>query len=141
MKVTILIDEYLPDTNQIVVRVCRMTSREPILNHKALAVDLDKLDLHDTESFLDSFMRNYGVNRVERQEEKTEIVLYANNGKKIEGELNLRDLVGENINYNFYIRDWDRLAYPHATKGFFNFKKKIPDLLKLNEIVDIDKGL
>ena len=44
MKVTILIDEYLPDTNQIVVRVCRMTSREPILNHKALAVDLDKLD-------------------------------------------------------------------------------------------------
>ena len=46
MKVTILIDEYLPDTNQIVVRVCRMTSREPILNHKALAVDLDKLELH-----------------------------------------------------------------------------------------------
>ena len=101
MKVTILIDEYLPDTNQIIVRVCRMTSREPILNHKALAVDLDKLDLHDTESFLDSFMRNYGVNRVEKQEEKTEIVLYANNGKKIEGELNLRDLVGENINYEF----------------------------------------
>ena len=54
MKVTILIDEYLPDTNQIVVRVCKMTSREPILNHKALAIDLDKLDLHDTESFLDS---------------------------------------------------------------------------------------
>ena len=44
MKVTILIDEYLPDTNQIIVRVCKMTSREPILNHKALAIDLDKLD-------------------------------------------------------------------------------------------------
>ena len=78
MKVTILIDEYLPDTNQIVVRVCKMTSREPILNHKALAIDLDKLDLYDTE-----------------------IVLYCNYGKKIEGELNLRDLVGENINYEF----------------------------------------
>ena len=101
MKVTILIDEYLPDTNQIVVRVCKMTSREPILNHKALAIDLDKLDLYDTETFLDSFMRNYGSNRVAKQEDDTEIVLYCNYGKKIEGELNLRDLVGENINYNF----------------------------------------
>ena len=101
MKVTILIDEYLPDTNQIVVRVCKMTSREPILNHKALAIDLDKLDLYDTETFLDSFMRNYGSNRVAKQEDDTEIVLYCNYGKKIEGELNLRDLVGENINYEF----------------------------------------
>ena len=101
MKVTILIDEYLPDTNQIVVRVCKMTSREPILNHKALAIDLDKLDLYDTETFLDSFMRNYGSNRVAKQEDDTEIVLYCNYGKKIEGELNLRDLVGENINNNF----------------------------------------
>ena len=101
MKVTILIDEYLPDTNQIVVRVCKMTSREPILNHKALSIDLDRLDLHDTETFLDSFMRNYGANRVERQEDETEIVLYCNYGKEIEGELNLRDLVGENINYDF----------------------------------------
>ena len=101
MKVTILIDEYLPDTNQIIVRVCKMTSREPILNHKALAIDLDKLDLYDTETFLDSFMRNYGSNRVAKQEDDTEIVLYCNYGKKIEGELNLRDLVGENINYEF----------------------------------------
>ena len=101
MKVTILIDEYLPDTNQIVVRVCKMTSREPILNHKALAIDLNRLDLHDTETFLDSFMRNYGSNRVKKQEDETEIVLYCNHGKKIEGELNLRDLVGVNINYEF----------------------------------------
>ena len=104
MKVTILIDEYLPDTNQIVVRVCKMTSREPILNHKALAVDLDKLDLYDTQTFLDSFMRNYGERSVEKQEDTTEIVLYANNGKKIEGELNLRDLVGETINHTFIKR-------------------------------------
>ena len=101
MKVTIRVDEYLPDTNQIVVRVCKMTSREPILNHKAFAIDLDKLDLYDTETFLDSFMRNYGSNRVAKQEDETEIVLYCNYGKKIEGELNLRDLIGENINYDF----------------------------------------
>lgn len=101
MKVTIRVDEYLPDTNQIVVRVCKMTSREPILNHKAFAIDLDKLDLYDTETFLDSFMRNYGLNRVAKQEDDTEIVLYCNYGKKIEGELNLRDLIGENINYDF----------------------------------------
>ncbi|MGY6586649.1 MAG: FAD-binding domain-containing protein [Wenzhouxiangella sp.] len=28
-------------------------------------------------------------------------------------------------------RDWDEAAWPHATKGFFPFKKQIPDLLRL----------
>jgi deoxyribodipyrimidine photo-lyase len=27
-------------------------------------------------------------------------------------------------------RDWDDAAWPHATKGFFPFKKKIPELLE-----------
>ncbi|MGB0684055.1 MAG: FAD-binding domain-containing protein [Magnetovibrionaceae bacterium] len=27
------------------------------------------------------------------------------------------------------LSDWDRLCWPHATKGFFAFKKQIPDLL------------
>ena len=47
----------------------------------------------------------------------------------------LNRLNKENINFTFYMRDWDRYAYPHATKGFFNFKKKISELLILNKIV------
>ena len=53
--------------------------------------------------------------------------------------LNKKDLLNrldkENINFIFYMRDWDRHAYPHATKGFFNFKKNISYLLRLNEII------
>ncbi len=39
-----------------------------------------------------------------------------------------------NINYIFLLRDWDRNAFPYATKGFFKFKKNIPDLINLTDI-------
>ena len=39
-----------------------------------------------------------------------------------------------NINYIFFLRDWDRNAFPYATKGFFKFKKNIPDLIDLADI-------
>ena len=35
-----------------------------------------------------------------------------------------------NINYNFFLRDWDRNAFPFATKGFFKFKMNIPNLIE-----------
>ena len=35
-----------------------------------------------------------------------------------------------NINYDFLLRDWDRNAFPYATKGFFKFKKNIPTLVE-----------
>ena len=38
------------------------------------------------------------------------------------------------IVYDFYIRDWDRHAFPYANKGFFKFKKNIPNLMILAEI-------
>ena len=39
-----------------------------------------------------------------------------------------------NIQYKFFLRDWDRNAFPYATKGFFKFKKNIPDLINLADI-------
>ncbi len=39
-----------------------------------------------------------------------------------------------NINHMFFLRDWDRNAFPYATKGFFKFKKNIPDLINLADI-------
>jgi len=82
------------------------------------------------------------ISWAKREKIKNLIIPYETVGNNILNKKSfLYKLNEENINYNFYIRDWDRLAYPYATKGFFNFKKKIPDLLKLNEIVDIDKGL
>ena len=39
-----------------------------------------------------------------------------------------------NIEYTFFLRDWDRNAFPYATKGFFKFKKNIPNLITLANI-------
>ncbi len=39
------------------------------------------------------------------------------------------------INTVFGLRTWDRLAWPHATKGFFPFKEKIGDLLQQLELI------
>ena len=36
------------------------------------------------------------------------------------------------VRYHFYLRDWDKISFPFANKGFFPFKKKIPDLLLKN---------
>jgi deoxyribodipyrimidine photo-lyase len=44
----------------------------------------------------------------------------------------LNKLSGKKINYQFHIREWDRINLPYAKKGFFNFKKNIPYLLELN---------
>jgi deoxyribodipyrimidine photo-lyase len=34
-----------------------------------------------------------------------------------------------------FVSEWDRLAWPHASRGFFNLKAHIPELLRLNGLV------
>ena len=71
-----------------------------------------------------------------RKKFKNLIFPYENVGNTIlKKKVLLNRLNKENINFTFYMRDWDRHAYPHASKGFFNFKKNISDLLRLNEII------
>ena len=45
-----------------------------------------------------------------------------------------KKLKQSNIQYKFFLRDWDRNAFPYATKGFFKFKKNIPTLINLVDI-------
>ena len=33
------------------------------------------------------------------------------------------------------VREWDRLAWPYASRGFFNLKEHIPELLRLNHLL------
>ncbi len=40
------------------------------------------------------------------------------------------ELAGTGVDLKRVRRSWDANAWPHATKGFFPFKKKIPDLLE-----------
>lgn len=39
-----------------------------------------------------------------------------------------------------HLRDWDRLAWPHCGKGFFQLKSRIPDLLREQGIVAGQSG-
>ncbi len=41
----------------------------------------------------------------------------------------LKTITNLEVKYTFYLREWDGNAFQHATKGFFNFKKKISTLL------------
>ena len=61
---------------------------------------------------------------------------YETVGNKI---LNMQTLIdklnSEKITPIFFMRDWDRHAFPFANKGFFQFKKKIPYLLEINNLM------
>ena len=46
----------------------------------------------------------------------------------------INELRNQNIKAIFYMRDWDKYAFPFANKGFFPFKKNISDLLFKNGI-------
>lgn len=54
MKIIIKIEEYLPETQQIIVKFCSSQSEKSIDDAQALTIDLDKLELFDTELFLES---------------------------------------------------------------------------------------
>tara|TARA_B100001996_G_C18127540_1_gene387683 strand:+ start:23 stop:373 length:351 start_codon:yes stop_codon:yes gene_type:complete len=97
MKLLFRIDEYLPETQQIVVRICKSLSREPISAHNPSAIDLKNLDLYDCDTFVESIMRLCGDKAIRKDEEKFEIELPYNKSERISGELNIAELVGKNI--------------------------------------------
>ena len=56
MKVITKIIEYLPDTQQIVIKICRLHSHKTIDEHRTFAIEISDLDMIDTESFIDSLI-------------------------------------------------------------------------------------
>mgnify|MGYP006254513755 CR=1 FL=1 len=83
MKLVFRIDEYLPETQQIVVRMCKALSREPILGHNPGVIDLKNLDLYDCDTFVESLMRLYGDKAIKNDEENYDIELFCNKSEKI----------------------------------------------------------
>lgn len=94
MKSIFKIDEYLPDTNQIIVRFSRLHAPQPIEFYSLMAIDCQHLDLYDCDSFVFSLMREYGDGYVKEYEKNEPI---KNETETISGKLNLRDLVGKVI--------------------------------------------
>ena len=90
MKILIKIEEYLPETQQIIVKFCSSQSEKSIDDAQALTIDLDKLELFDTELFLES-LALHGQQIINRYEQ-------LQFGEDIEnGPLDITKLVGRTI--------------------------------------------
>tara|TARA_B100001939_G_scaffold347489_1_gene369259 strand:- start:2025 stop:2354 length:330 start_codon:yes stop_codon:yes gene_type:complete len=90
MKILIKIEEYLPETQQIVVKFCSSQSEKSIDDVQSLVIDLDKLELFDTELFLES-LTAHGQEVVKRYKQ-------LQFGEDIEnGPLDISKLVGRTI--------------------------------------------
>ncbi len=98
-KVILKIEEYLPETRQIVVRMCNKYSHKSITEYKSGAIDCDNIDLYDAESFLSSLMENYGNSIIKQQDN---IVLDENKSEIISGKFNMEDLVNRIIECKVY---------------------------------------
>ena len=107
MKSIIKIDEYLPDRNSIIVKVCNLHSQKPIDDYTAKVVNCDDLDTTDVEIFVDGLMKKSGARRIQTQEEKLPI-LKENVPEQVSGELDLQSLVGKVIEGK--VDDWRKKA-------------------------------
>ena len=94
MKAIFKIIEYLPKTQQIVVRFARLRAPESIEKYRKIAVNLSHLDCYDSESFVKSLMRKFGNDLVKQQEDKEPII---NEAETIPEKLNFEELVGKTI--------------------------------------------
>ena len=104
MKIAIKIEEYLSDTNQIVVRFCDAKSSKPINEHQASAINCSNLDCYNLDTFTSSIVKRYGIVSVKDQYEKSEII-ESNKETYTNEELDLNQLVGQIIHQRYYERE------------------------------------
>ena len=100
MNVIIKIDEYLPDTQQIVMRICTLHSHKIIDEYRTYAIELSDLNMLDHESFMDSLINK--VKHLIQQQNENEPILDGNTPFEIDGELDIQKLVGKVIEGKVY---------------------------------------
>ena len=94
MKIIFKIDEYYPDTKQVVIRYCRQNAPTPISEYPAKAVSTEQYDnSFDSRNLLESIAQ-YGYNKVLAQEDKEEI-LPENIPVDAPNSLDIADYVGK----------------------------------------------
>ena len=122
MIIIFKITDYFPETNQIAVKFCNEKSSKPIDEYSALAVGLKDIDTSDVESFSEELVNKSGMRRLEKQDRKL-TTLDDNKPEKIEGELNINDLIGKVIGVNYPTRIYKKIkmrrvesvSYTHLT--------------------------
>ena len=93
MKIIYKIKKFYPETNHISVSFCNLKDRQSIDNYKSRPVCIDELDMFDVESFSESLVDKSGLRRIDKQEKKL-TTLDNNTPEKLDGDLNVRDLIG-----------------------------------------------
>ena len=96
MKAIFKIEEHLPDTKQISVKICKAKSHKSIDDYAPKLVNYSDLDLSESGLFVDGLLTRHGLKRIESQENKQPI-LDSNKSESISGSVNLDDLVGKVI--------------------------------------------
>ena len=90
------IEEYIPETEQVVIRYCRKNSPKPITDYPAKAVSTKKYDTSfDSQNLVESIAQ-YGYKKVFNQEDK-ETTLPENTPVDIPDSLDIVDYVGKII--------------------------------------------
>ena len=96
MKMIFKIEEYLPETKQVVIRYCRQNSPKPISEYPAKAVSTEIYDVSfDSRNLVESISQ-YGYGKVLAQEEE-EITLPENLPQEIPNSVDIADYVGKVI--------------------------------------------
>ena len=100
MNVIIKIDEYLSDTQQIVMRICRLHSLKKIDEYMKYAIDIVDLDLSDTDTFVDSLILK--TKHLIQNQEESEPILDENLPIKVDSELDIYNLIDKVIEGKVY---------------------------------------
>ena len=108
MMIIFKITDYFPETNQIAVKFCNEKSSKPIDEYSALAVGLEDIDAFDVERFSEALVNKSVMRRLEKQDRKLN-TLDDNKPEKIEGELNIHDLIGKVIGVNYPTRIYKKI--------------------------------
>ena len=102
------ITDYFPETNQIAVKFCREKSPIPIDDYNAIAINFKDIDAYDVESFSESLIDKSGLRRLDKQDKKL-TTLDENIPEKLDGEFEIRDLIGKVIGVNYPTKIYSKI--------------------------------
>ena len=102
------ITDYFPESNRISVKFCREKSSKPIDDYNAVAINFEDFDTHDVESFSESLVDKSGLRRIDKQEKKL-TTLDDNTPEKLDGDLNVRDLIGKVIGVEYPTKIYSKI--------------------------------
>ena len=95
MKIIFKITEYLPETEQIVVKFCRQNAPKPIDDYGAVAINCKFIDNSDRVNLIESLFQ-LGLKTIEKQENE-ELTLDDNLAAEMFFEKNYENFVGKVI--------------------------------------------